>query len=95
MALLTVGENAALNNSTFDVKRSKIIEMDKKGDYIPICTKNVFMKYYSSSDTKLHFWSEEDRKCYIQAINNVLYHHLDTDNKEIKLIKSEIHYGNE
>lgn len=73
MALLTVGENAALNNSTFDVKRMKIIAMDKAGDYIPVCTRNVFMKYYSSSDTKLHFWSEEDRKGYISAMNNVLY----------------------
>lgn len=96
MALLTVGENATLNNSTFDVKRMKIIDMDKAGDYIPICTRNVFMKYYSSSDTKLHFWSEEDRKGYICAMNNVLYDHLEekVDNKEIKLIKERIHYGN-
>ena len=93
MALLTVGENAALNNSTFDVKRIKVIDMDKAGDYIPICTKNVFMKYYSSSDTKLHFWSEEDRKCYIEAMNNILYHHKDASENEVKLIKEEIHYG--
>lgn len=96
MALLTVGENATLNNSTFDVKRMKIIDMDKAGDYIPICTRNVFMKYYSSSDTKLHFWSEEDRKGYICAMNNVLYDHKEEkiDNKKIKLIKESIHYGN-
>lgn len=93
MALLTVGENAALNNSTFDVKRTKVIDMDKAGDYIPICTKNVFMKYYSSSDTKLHFWSEEDRKCYIEAMNNILYRHKDANENEVKLIKEEIHYG--
>lgn len=93
MALLTVGENAALNNSTFDVKRIKVLDMDKAGDYIPICTKNVFMKYYSSSDTKLHFWSEEDRKCYIEAMNNVLYHRKDANGNEVKLIKEEIHYG--
>lgn len=96
MALLTVGENATLKNSTFDVKRIKIIDMDKAGDYIPICTRNVFMKYYSSSDTKLHFWSEEDRKGYISAMNNVLYDHKEEniDNKKIKLIKERIHYGN-
>lgn len=94
MALLTVDENAALNNSTFDVKRSKILDMDRNGDYIPTCTKNVFMKYYSSSDTKLHFWSEEDRKSYIEAMNDVLYRHKDTSGNEIKLIKEEIHYGN-
>ncbi len=93
MALLTVGENAALNNSTFDVKRIKVLEMDRVGDYIPTCTKNVFMKYYSSSDTKLHFWSEEDRKCYIEAMNNVLYRHKEANGNDIKLIKEEIHYG--
>lgn len=93
MALLTVGENAALNNSTFDAKRIRVIDMDKAGDYIPVCTKNVFLKYYSTSDTKLHFWSEEDRKCYIEAMNNVLYRHKDTNGNEVKLIKEEIHYG--
>lgn len=94
MALLTIGENAVLKNSTFDVKRIKILAMDKAGDYIPTCTKNVFMKYYSLSDTKLHFWSEEDREWYIEAINNVLYHHKDLNGNEVKLIKEEIHYGN-
>lgn len=95
MALLTVGENAALNNSTFDVKRMKIIAMDKAGEYIPVCTRNVFMKNYSSSDTKLHFWSEEDRKGYISAMNNVLYDYKEKNsNKEIKLIRNRINYGN-
>lgn len=95
MALLTVGENAALSNSTFDVKRMKIITMDKAGEYIPVCTRNVFMKYYSSSDTKLHFWSEEDRKGYIRAMNNVLYDYKEKNsNKEIKLIRNRINYGN-
>ena len=96
MALLTVGENAALNNSTFDVKRMKVIAMDKAGEYVPTCTRNVFMKYYSSSDTKLHFWSEEDRKGYIEAMNCVLFDYKEKKigNKEIRLIKERIHYGN-
>ena len=91
MALLTVGENAALKNSTFDVKRMKVIEMDKAGGYIPVCTKNVFMKYYSSSDTKLHFWSDDDRRSYIKAMNDILYRNK--NGNEVKLIKEEIHYG--
>ena len=96
MALLTVGENAALSNSTFDVKRIKIVEMDKNGEFIPACTRNVFMKYYSSTDTNLHFWSEEDRKAYISAMNAVLYNYKEKKigNQAIKLIKQEIHYGN-
>ena len=94
MALLTVGENAALSNSTFDAKRVKILDMDRKGDYIPSCTRNVFMKYYSTSDTKLHFWSEKDRKCYIKAMNDVLYNHMDNKGNKVRLIKEEIRYGN-
>ena len=73
----------------------KILEMDKDGDYIPVCTKNVFMKYYSTSDTKLHYWSVEDRRCYINAMNDVLYFHKDVNGEAIKLIKKEIRYGNE
>ena len=69
--------------------------MDRKGDYIPSCTRNVFMKYYSTSDTKLHFWSEKDRKCYIKAMNGVLYNHMDNKGNKVRLIKEEIRYGNE
>ena len=94
MALLTVGENAALSNSTFDVKREKILEMDRNGDYIPMCTKNVFMKYYSSSNTNLHYWSDPDRRDYIKAMNATLYSHLGADSKPLKLIHTELHYGN-
>ena len=68
--------------------------MDKNGDYIPVCTRNVFLKYYSNSDTKLHFWSVEDRKSYINAINDILYKPMDIVGKMVTLIKSEIRYGN-
>ena len=30
MALLSAANNSALNNATFDVKRNKILEMDKE-----------------------------------------------------------------
>jgi uncharacterized protein with ParB-like and HNH nuclease domain len=69
MALLSVANNAALNNSTFDVKRNKILEMDKKGEYIPICTRRVFLKYYTaSSNHQLHFWGVQDREAYVDAM---------------------------
>ena len=47
MALLDVSQNAALSNSVFDVKRHRVINYDKEGRYIPICTKHVFFKYYT------------------------------------------------
>ena len=72
LALLKASDNAALNNSTFDVKRNMIVEMDKEGQYIPFCTKMVFLKYYTPSAEDLHFWGQKDRTAYIKAINDVL-----------------------
>lgn len=77
LALLNMSDNAALNNSTFDVKRNAIIEMDKKGQYIPFCTKMVFLKYYTpSANNQLNFWGQQDRIAYIKAINDTLKNYL-------------------
>jgi len=88
LALLKSDDNAALNNSTFDVKRNEIIKMDKEGKYIPFCTKMVFLKYYTPSEkTDLHFWGQADRIAYVKSINTVLKKYL---NEEIELEKEEI-----
>lgn len=78
MALLSSNDNAALNNSTFDVKRNEIIKMDKAGQYIPFCTRMVFLKYYTpSADNQLHFWGHSDRVAYVDAMNTVLVNYLE------------------
>ena len=78
LALLNMKDNAALNNSTFDVKRNAIIERDRKGQFIPFCTKMVFLKYYTpSKGNQLHFWGQMDRDAYIQAINSTLDSYLE------------------
>ena len=79
MALLNVGNNAALNNSVFEVKRRKIIEMDKTGAYIPYCTRMVFFKYYTPTPSNLHFWGADDREAYIKAIEEILKPYLKTE----------------
>lgn len=77
LALLNSGNNAALNNSTFAVKRNEIIKMDKNGEFIPFCTKMVFLKYYTPSEkNQLLFWGQSDRIAYVQAINDVLSGYL-------------------
>lgn len=77
MALLKKDDNAALNNSTFDVKRNEVIDMDKRGKYIPFCTRMVFYKYYTSSeDNQLHFWGQADRDAYVASMNEVLKEYL-------------------
>lgn len=85
MALLGKFENSALNNSTFDVKRDRILEMDSQGDYIPICTRRVFLKYYTPSNSnQLHFWGQADREAYLAAMDAKLRPYLSIINREIK-----------
>lgn len=69
LALLGHGDNAALSNSVFEVKRREVIRRDKEGSYIPACTRNVFLKYYTQTgNQQLHFWSAADREAYLEAI---------------------------
>lgn len=82
MALLTKNDNAALNNSTFDVKRNQIVSMDQRGAFIPYCTKMVFLKYYTPSrENQIHFWGQKDRIAYIKAMENIIQPYLTIINK--------------
>lgn len=77
LALLKSGDNAALSNATFDVKRNLVVKLDKEGQYIPFGTKMVFLKYYTpSGENQLHFWGQADRVAYVKAINRVLKPYL-------------------
>lgn len=82
LALLSQPDNAALNNSVFEVKRREIIQMDMKGSYIPLCTRRVFLKYYNDklSAQQLYFWGKNDRDSYLNAIKNVLKNYLPQEN---------------
>lgn len=85
MALLSQPDNAALNNSVFEVKRRQILKMDRDGVYVPICTRRVFFKYYneSASGEQLYFWGREDRKNYVAKIREILFNYLpDSKNME-------------
>lgn len=85
LALLSQSGNSALNNSAFDVKRNKILEMDKNSDYIPVATRRVFLKYYTPSQlNQMNFWGKVDRDGYINEINNVLRSYLTLIEKSIK-----------
>ena len=86
MALLGQSYNSSLNNSTFDVKRNKILEMDKTSDYIPECTRRVFLKYYTPSESnQLHFWGKVDREAYISEMDKMLRNYLTIIQKEINI----------
>ena len=68
LALLSRDDNASLNNSIFPAKRDKIKEIDKTGSFIPICTKNVFLKYYSDDVKESLTWNQSDRDTYLKEI---------------------------
>lgn len=82
LALLSSENNSSLNNSIFPVKRSKIIELERIGAFIPICTRNVFLKYYSLNATHLYFWGEKDRENYFNSINSTIAEYLPTQIKK-------------
>ncbi|RFU61108.1 DUF262 domain-containing protein [Peribacillus glennii] len=68
LALLDQGTNSALGNHFYPVKYRKLLDYDKKGNFIPICTRNVFMKYYSHEVEHFQLWSVSDRSGYLEAI---------------------------
>lgn len=49
LALLSSSINSSLSNNIFPLKREILINKDKNGEFIPLCTKNVFLKYYSKN----------------------------------------------
>lgn len=84
MALLGGIENTILSNSIFETKRNEILKMDAAGKYIPLCTKNVFLKYHNVneenfSNQQLHFWGEKDRINYLSHIRDILSEYYSTD----------------
>jgi len=81
LALLSGKVNSSLSNNIFPIKRDNIISKDEKGEFIPICTKNVFLKYYTKGAKKLYSWTERDRNNYLDNINAVLREYLGENNE--------------
>lgn len=76
LTLLDAKTNRSYKNAFFPVKRLRIISNDKRGIFVPICTKNAFLKYYSHSPEKLMYWNEEDVQHYQEAIGEILKDYL-------------------
>lgn len=94
MALLSCGNNAALSNAIFPIKRYRMLELERKSGerepaFIPPCTKAVFLKVYSPIGSIPYIWGEEDRKAYLKEMNRILpdyiqipYQDLMQDNRD-------------
>jgi uncharacterized protein with ParB-like and HNH nuclease domain len=72
LALLDATTNRSYGNSFFPIKRKRIIENDKNGIFVPIATKNLFLKYYSRKMIEIMYWTSNDAKDYLTAIKTTL-----------------------
>lgn len=85
LALLGRYDNSTLNNSTFDVKRQKIIRM-LSTNFVPIATERVFLKaivnaenaesHYACDTEHLFFWGKTDREAYMDDMEVKLKEYL-------------------
>lgn len=72
LALLDRADNLLLGNAGFDVKRRQIITLDRAGRFIPVCTRHVFLKYYSPAAKLTNRWTLADAAAYTDDIATTL-----------------------
>lgn len=72
LVLLDSNTNRGYKNDLFLEKRNTIIALDKEGHFIPLGTKNVFLKYYTKNPETQAAWTEDDRRDYREAIKNCM-----------------------
>lgn len=77
LTLLDAKTNRSYKNAYFPIKRLRIIENDKNGIFVPIATKNLFLKYYSKQAGNVTRFSETDANSYIAAIKDTLSEFLE------------------
>lgn len=82
LTLLPGKINKDLSNGLFPYKRGKVKERDESGDFIPICTKNVYLKYYSEQIKNPTFWAEDDREAYQNELIRTVEQFFDGDDGE-------------
>ena len=82
LCLVDANTNSKLNNSVFDVKREKIKERELAGHYIPVCTRNVFLKAYTSYPVNNAYWTDADREGYLANIRETYNYFVNSIKKD-------------
>jgi hypothetical protein len=72
LTLLDAETNRSYHNALFPIKRKKIIERDMGEVFIPVCTKNVFLKMYSYKANDMMRWTNKDADDYLTAMKKAL-----------------------
>jgi hypothetical protein len=72
LTLLDSSTNRSYKNAVFAVKRQRLLELDQSGIFVPLCTRNVFLKCYSPRVDNVMFWGDEDRQAYRSVMIDTL-----------------------
>jgi len=80
LALLDSATNRSYKNAMFPIKRKRILDNDMNGVFVPICTKNLFLKSYSRKMSDLLFWQADDAADYLFGIKQVLADYITPEN---------------
>ena len=72
LTLLDSSTNRSYQNAVFPIKRARIIALDKKATFVPLCTKNAFLKYYSKQVDKMLYWEAKDSEDHQRAMVEML-----------------------
>lgn len=78
LTLLDSATNREYKDAPFAYKRYRIVELDRLGDrFIPICTRNLFLKYYTDSNAESSYldnmrWNSADREGYLMALHEAV-----------------------
>ena len=79
LALLSQPDNSALNSSAFIVKKNMILDLDKDGSFVPICTRRVFQGYYTkkaNNGDEAFLWGPDEKDGYIEIISQMVSRYL-------------------
>lgn len=77
LTLLDSTTNRGYGNAIFPYKRKCVISRDRNGGFVPACTRNLFLKYYTTIGGNTDglnriTWSEDDAQAHLEAIHNTV-----------------------
>jgi len=73
LVLLDYATNRSYGNAVFAVKRHRVLSLDRDGVFVPLCTRNVFLKCYNPQVEHVMFWTQEDRDGYRKVMIDTLH----------------------
>lgn len=82
LTLLDEKTNREYQNNPFNDKRIVIIDKCKTDTFVPVCTKNVFLKMYTKNPDKMTVWTQTDADEYLNAIKETLKDFLEEENNQ-------------